>query len=303
MKRKRKSGRVARRARPDFRPPPPSRTIGGMSDAAPLLSAPQMPSCNGFVLEWRHPAPPLADLVEHIVGYRETRRGHVRMIETASLVVPLIISFGEPFQIGLGRAPGRDDRIGSFTAGLFSGHVVIDSFGASHCLQIDFTPLGAFRFFGLPMHELANSMVPLDDLPGSPYSKLAEQLAELPYWESRFDLAEAFVLERLRGGTPPCAAVAWAYSRILRSGGQARIGAIADELEWSRKHLADRFHNEVGLAPKSVARIARFNRALALARNGGAESWADVAAACGYSDQAHLVREFRDMAGATPATL
>ena len=66
----------------------------------------------------------------------------------------------------------------------------------------------------------------------------------------------------------------------------------------SRKHLAARFSDEVGLTPKAVARIARFNLVMRLARQG--YRWAEIAAECGYTDQAHLVREFTEYAGETP---
>ncbi len=258
-----------------------------------------MPAPDGFIMHRREPAPELAGLVQGIYGYRETTTGSFRQIETASLVVPLIVSFGEPWEIALGRAPRPDDRIASFIAGLHGGPVVIHSFGAAHCLQINFTPLGAFRFFGFPMHEIADRMVRIEDLPGCAFSDFVDCLADTSDWDRRIDLAEAFVLERLRAGAGPSNPVAWAYLRILESGGRARIDSLARTIGWSRKHLAARFRVEIGLAPKAVARIARFNRALGLARD-HQTGWADVAAACGYADQAHLVREFRDLAGVTP---
>jgi AraC-like DNA-binding protein len=99
--------------------------------------------------------------------------------------------------------------------------------------------------------------------------------------------------------------VSWAYRQILASRGTVRMSRIARELGWSRKHLAARFHRELGLAPKSIARIARFQNVLAQARTRSAGSaplaWADVAMACGYADQAHLTREFVEMSGTTPS--
>ena len=80
----------------------------------------------------------------------------------------------------------------------------------------------------------------------------------------------------------------------------ARIGALAERLDCSRRHLVSKFHEEIGLPPKTVARIIRFDRALRLARKGPEGGWADIAAACGFADQAHLCREFRDLAGETP---
>jgi AraC-like DNA-binding protein len=78
-----------------------------------------------------------------------------------------------------------------------------------------------------------------------------------------------------------------------------RIGALAAELGCSRKHLAAQFHDQIGLGPKTAARLLRFDAALALLRRG--RGGADVAARCGFADQAHLVNEFRAFAGTTPA--
>jgi AraC-like DNA-binding protein len=255
---------------------------------------------SGYVL-LRHAVPPaLAGLVARISGYREAARRPIRMTETASLIVPIIISFGEPFEIALGREPRPDERLGSFTAGLTSGPVRVRSHGAAHCSQIDLTPLGAYRFFGRPMHELSERMVHLDDLDDRTIAGLRDRLGGERSWSRRFALAEAAILPRLASGRGPSEAVAWAYRRIVETGGAIRVGAIAERLEWSRKHLAVRFNQEVGMGPKMIARIARFNRAQALVAAGEGDGWADIAAACGYADQAHLVREFSALAGATP---
>ena len=255
---------------------------------------------DGHVLV-RHGLPvALRGLVLRITGYRETRRGTVRMTEAAALVVPVIVSFGEPFAIALGRAPGDEDRIDSFTAGLTSAPALIRSDGGAHCLQIDFTPLGAYRFFGRPMHEFAERMVPLDALSDPTLAGLRERLGAECSWTRRFAIAEAAILARLAGAPGPSCGVAHAYARIAGSGGAVRMAALAAELAWSRKHLAARFREEVGLTPKTVARIARFGRARAMAASGTAAGWADVAAACGYADQAHLVREYAALGGSTP---
>jgi AraC-like DNA-binding protein len=69
---------------------------------------------------------------------------------------------------------------------------------------------------------------------------------------------------------------------------------------WSRRHLAARFRDQVGLPPKVVARVLRFQCALRLMGTDGGPAWSDVALACGYYDQAHLNREFRSLAGCAP---
>jgi transcriptional regulator GlxA family with amidase domain len=83
--------------------------------------------------------------------------------------------------------------------------------------------------------------------------------------------------------------------------GRVAIGALAKELSCSRKHLTLRFHHEFGISPKLLARILRFDRAVWLFGAGRVPGLADLAAASGYADQAHLSRGFRAFAGSAPA--
>ncbi|KAB2949836.1 MAG: AraC family transcriptional regulator [Rhizobiaceae bacterium] len=245
--------------------------------------------------------PQLAGLVDDIVFYRETGLPMVGQVEAASLVVPLVISFAAPFSIALGRTPHRGDAIASFAAGLYAGPVVMDSPGTAECVQVNFTPLGAARFFGLPLSELADAMVTLDDLGDRALRGLRERLGDEPDAGRRLDLVEAFVVRRVFSGRPCDPEIAWAYRRIVASSGRVRIAGLAEEIGCSRRHLFSRFRRDVGLAPKTVGRMARFQGALAWSTRVAAPDWADVAAACGYADQAHLTREFTAFAGSSPA--
>ncbi len=249
----------------------------------------------------RAPSPELVGMVTGLHGYAERGQAMRGLVETASLTVPLIINFGGPFRIGLGRKPGADDRYGSFAAGLFLGPVIMDSDGEAQCIQVNFTPLGGSRFFGFPLHELAGRMVPLGDVGDRDVDRLARQLGELNSWHARLDLTEAFVGERLRRADPVDPAIAWAFQRLDSSRGRARIGALSARLEWSRRRMVRHFRDHIGLPPKAVARIIRFNAAEAMARQVARPDWADIAAACGYADQAHLTRDFGELAGRPPA--
>ena len=248
----------------------------------------------------RAPRPELAGLVVRMAGYCENGWRLSEAVEMAALVVPLVISFGAPFSIALGRKPATGDDHASFAAGLYAGHVVMNSAGDCACVQVDFTPLGAYRFFGLPMRELSGRMVGLDDLADREITELRHKLEDAGDWNARLDLAEMFVLERLRRGPEPSRAIVSAYRELAFCHGNIRIDAIAARLGWSRKHLSQRFQDEIGLSPKSLARIIRFNRALDLANRAVQPDWADLAAECGYADQAHLTREFAEFAGASP---
>ena len=130
-------------------------------------------------------------------------------------------------------------------------------------------------------------------------AELEERLDAAPGWAARFALLDAVLARRLAATAPPPDLLR-AWARLQATGGRVRIGALTDELGCSRRHLAARFREHVGVPPKTVARIVRFRHAIALLR-GGAEP-AAAAHACGYADQPHLNREFRALAGATPIT-
>lgn len=251
-----------------------------------------------FELVRRVPSPRMAGLIAGITGYRETARGRFFQREAASLVVPLIISFGTPFLIALDREPDGNDRQPSFAAGLHAGPVFIESDGGAECVQVDFTPLGAYRIFGGAVVDLAARMVEIGDVLGHEGRVLRERLGATSGWHNRFDLVEDFLAARARHLPSP--EIVHAYRWLARSAGRARIAALASEIGWSRKHLVDRFRSELGLAPKSIARMMRFHRACRFAQDGSSSGWAGIAAESGYADQAHLAREFASLAGETP---
>lgn len=251
-----------------------------------------------FDIVQRPPSPRLAGLIVAMTGYRETVAGRFAQRQTAPLIVPLIVSFGTPFLIALGREPGATDQQRSFAAGLYAGPVYIESDGRAACVQVDFTPLGAYRFFGGAVTELAGRMIDIEDVLGRAGGQLREQLGTETCWQRRFDLIEDFVLRR--AGRAPSQAIVFAYRRLAGSAGAVRITTLAQEIGWSRKHLVDRFRSELGLAPKSLARMMRFHEASRLAQTWTDGGWAQIAAEAGYADQAHLTREFVEFTGEPP---
>lgn len=251
-----------------------------------------------FELIHRSPSQRTAGLICKMTGYRETAHGRFCLREASPLRLPLIISLGSPFLIAFGRDPDPADRQPSFAAGLNIGPVHIESDGGAECVQVDFTPLGAYRFFGGAVVDLAARMIDIGDLLGSEGRLLHQRLGETPGWQRRFDLLEEFVLGR--ASHLPSPEIAFAYRRLALSSGGARIASLASEIGWSRKHLVDRFRSELGIAPKSVARMIRFHQACRLAQTAPARSWAGIAAESGYADQAHLAREFAVLAGESP---
>lgn len=212
----------------------------------------------------------------------------------------------------LNLAPARSR---SFVVGLHDTHSLVESPGERSCVQVALTPLGAHLLFGLPMRELRNRVVDLSDLFGTGADLLVERLAETPTWEGRFALLDQALLRRLDVARPASPDVAWAWSRLIETGGRLRVAALCEQLGCSRKHLVRRFDEQVGLAPKTYARVLRFEHAIRALDHRDGCRWgppppegagmgaAELALACGYYDQAHMVRDFRQFAGVSPSRL
>lgn len=143
----------------------------------------------------------------------------------------------------------------------------------------------------------------LDDIIGAAASRLEERLHEARDWPERFAMLEAMLAERLSRHRPGHRLIAAAWTEIEGRRGDIRIGDLAARLDCSRKHLAALFHREIGLPPKTFARVLRFETAVDAMRQGRSRSLADLASDCGYADQAHFNRDFLRFAGEPPLQL
>ena len=247
------------------------------------------------------PDPRLRGHALRLVGFTETPAGRVVRREFPSAVVPLIVSWGAPYRVAAPERPGEGaaPREG-FVAGLGEGWADTEATGPAACVQLDLAPTGAYRLLGgRPLGELAGRAAGLGDLFGAEGARLAERLHDSARWEERFTLVQEFAAARIAAAPPAAPGVLHALARLHATGGTVDVRTLAGEVGWSRKHLAARFHEQVGLAPKALARVLRFRRALRLLA-GPDPSLADVALRCGYYDQAHFNRDFRAFTGTTP---
>jgi AraC-like DNA-binding protein len=150
---------------------------------------------------------------------------------------------------------------------------------------------------GMPADELAHQHTSLDDLFGTPVRALRQRLLETESLEERLAVFEAFLAARLpavRGVQP---VVAHALGRIAAA---VDVGHIVRESGYSHRAFVSLFRRNVGLAPKTYARVHRFSQLLQRLTRHPKLTWAQLALEAGYSDQAHLSREFREIAGVSP---
>ncbi|NMO14784.1 AraC family transcriptional regulator [Pyxidicoccus fallax] len=243
-------------------------------------------------------------VLDTYIGYHEQAPGPVRRRELPSPKAVLIFDFGPPLRILDSRAPDDPGRAArhepGFAAGLDDTFSITETPGVMSGLQVYFTPIGARLFFGMPMRLLARRVVGLGDVLGVEGLRLRERLLHTPSWEARFALLDHFILRRIHEARAISDCVTWAWQRILASGGGVEIGALADELGYSQKHLITLFNEDLGLPPKLLARLVRFDRVIQALKTSAGRSWASLALEHGYFDQAHLIRDFRQFTGSPP---
>lgn len=171
------------------------------------------------------------------------------------------------------------------------------------CVRLRLRPGAARPLLGVPVSEVADQVVPLEELWGAPADRLKATLRQA-------DGDTGLILERLAAALPARSRPDRARGELVQAAVRALRGrtgkrreplpAIAHHLAVSERHLRTLFADAVGVPPKRFERIERVRDVLALARANGPH-WADLAASAGYYDQSHMTAEFRTLMGVTPA--
>ena len=166
-------------------------------------------------------------------------------------------------------------------------------------------PARAATFLGVATRTLMNTVIPLGHV--SPQldeqvSRVIEAYSPIDSPDGR-DAVEGVLLDHLGRSTPTDDLIVRAVDRLLGADVLLSVSELATELRVSPRQLHRRFLAEVGVSPKRLERLARFARAWRQAVMGPPLTWADLALATGYSDQSHLVREFRTFGAAPPSHL
>ena len=171
-------------------------------------------------------------------------------------------------------------------------------------VQLAVHPLAARALFGAPSAELNAAEWDATTVLGRKGIRLQQRVGEARVWDDAFGAIAEYLSGAWRGEAGVRPEVTHAWQLLQLSGGRASVGAVADRVGVTGRHLTTLFRREVGRSPKTVARLMRFERATARiadsVRRRGTVDLAAVAASTGYSDQAHLTREFARFAGVPP---
>jgi AraC-like DNA-binding protein len=245
----------------------------------------------------------------------------VRERHLPSTEVPLLINFGQAHRhaTAAGKWVSRD---GAWIVGLQECSQLTEAAGERDFMIVRFTPLGAHLFLRTPMHLIAGQTLDVSTVDRALATAVIDSVGAARCWTARFSRIEALIAERVLPEAQPNG-LSHVWRRLEASGGRISPAHLAREIDCSHRTLISHFRKCIGQTPKATARLFRFNRVLAslneLIRQGDDQlagkpfielegageqtpiAWADIAADCGYFDQPHFIKEFKQFSGATPS--
>ena len=248
------------------------------------------------------PKSPLSAFVKlfwHYDGYAQ-QHAWERVLPTGG--VQLVIRLrNDPLRTFEAHHAGQSqDCHGPLMCGPHSRFFAIDTTPLAACMGVLFEPGGAYPFLDGPASELHNLNAPLDALWGSAAQELRDRLLEAKTPDSRFEILEQSLLSHVYAPLERHPAVAFAL-RAFHAVPQVRtIAEVAKKTGLSQKWFIESFRAQVGLTPKMYCRLRRFQTALTLMGRHEGVDFAGLAHACGYCDQAHFIRDFREFSDVCP---
>lgn len=267
-----------------------------------------------MLLHLHRPGPPLdrfVELVTYFVGY-QADHSKERLLPDGA--VEIIVDLTETPK----KLYDRDDLSRSidfrraWISGMRRGWIVIEAAPASSMVVIRFRPGGAHPFLGFAVEGITDTVDQLEAVLSSAATSLRDRILEAPTTTARMAAVERWLHERAGRRLEGHPVVDYLTGRLFSPAG-LRIADVVDEVGYSQRHVLGLFRRWVGLSPKQYSRIRRFQGVLgAVSSAAGPDyalgrrealaepDWADLAAAHGYFDQSHLVRDFRQFSGLTP---
>jgi AraC-like DNA-binding protein len=199
------------------------------------------------------------------------------------------------------RAGTVERQPASLLAGQITSPILVQPGAKVDLVGIRFRPAGAATMLPIPPGELRDHLVDPSTVEADLIRDLPDQLHAAGTIPARLQTLNRHFTRLRPDWAEPDRAVDAALDHIVGSHGLVRMGAVAAQLGMTRRTLERRFEAGVGMRPKLFARITRFQRAFRRIQQTGPGAFSHVAHRCGYYDQAHLIRDFRDFAGTSPS--
>ena len=255
-----------------------------------------------MIIATQSPRPPLDTFIEWLWFHEGLNCDHSlqRVLPDGSM--ELIFNLRDETRHVFDRVTHRPSKSyqRSWLSGVHSEFIVIDTAPEASMIGAHFRPGGAAAFLRLPPNELRNAVVDLEALWNAAAGTLRDQLLEAPTPAAKFRLLEDALLACRRAERAGHPAVNYALRCFMTEPHSITVGRVTGEIGLSPRRFIQLFNEQVGMTPKLFCRVRRFQKVVAEIHARKRIDWADVAAGCGYYDQAHFIHDFQEFCGLNP---
>ncbi len=188
----------------------------------------------------------------------------------------------------------------SWLSGARKKLITIDAGGVnSSMMVIRFHQGAAYHFSHFPLEEITDQVIDTDLLFGSSINDLRDEILNIEGSANKFRVVEEYFYQRLLKLEIPDV-VSYGIQVLASNPTEKTIKQISDKCGYSQKHLIHLFKKHLGLTPKALQRIQRFQQVLTELESSNSINWSQLSLDCGYYDQAHFINEFKYYSGLNP---
>lgn len=187
-----------------------------------------------------------------------------------------------------------------FLIGQLTQPYVIEPIGVTGSFVVQFKPNGFLPFATIPIKEMENKAVQLDELFGAEGTELGKEILNAKSTTERIQIIETFLLNLLANKKTIDSVVKSTIETIFNANGKFSVIEFSKSKNISRQQLARKFSSTIGLSPKQLAKTIRIQATLKTLLNKEHKSLTDLAYENEYFDQAHFIKEFKEFTGLTP---
>ncbi len=188
----------------------------------------------------------------------------------------------------------------SFVFGQLTRPLEIEPTGTTGIFSVRFHPNGFFPFASIPIKEMENRAVPLNDLFGVAGDEIGQKILASGSTSERILSIESFLLSRMTDTETIDRVVASTVETIITANGQLSVDELSKQLRINRRQLERKFSSAIGLSPKQLSKTIRLQSALKMLLNNSFSNLTSLAHEGEYYDQAHFIKDFKELTGLTP---
>jgi len=244
-------------------------------------------------------AKPLRPYVKVIWSLEGERSWATPMRILPDSCVEIVFHFAQPYQTTFS-SKLTEVQPRSFVVAQMKSFIEIAPMGNIGMACVRLSAQGAYHFFDLPMREISNRVIDLNFVWKELVEEIEDKVAECKDTESRIDIIQQYLLLQLSRNGKTDTTMRYCLDRIYATEGRISIEDLSTQTGLSSRHLVRKFNDRIGMSPKEFTRIIKFISALRYMQQNNSLYLTDAAYDCGYYDQAHFIRDFKEYSGLTP---